>query len=194
MELESGLKESAMIKQDEPANLGSITEIDNEISCEFGELVISNIKEEHIPEVAELWANHATIQQINAPDRYSFKMEGKDWRAFVRRKMAKKQNLLLAVTKKGDSEVRGFLYLQAITIPSSNLVLKGVIEDLYTKPQHRRQGIATNMLQVAMAWGRKQKIRNIELVSLSNTKQMSEFYESFLKEAKKEISFELVTF
>jgi len=178
---------------DKIANLKNISEIDNKISEEVNDFVISTASEEHVPELAELWANHATIQQIFAPERYNFKFEGKNWRDFVKRKMAKGHNLLLAVTKKGNMEVKGFIYLQTVTLPSSNLVLKGVIEDLYTKPQHRKKGIATMLLSTAMSWGEKNGIKHIELVSPNNTKEMMKFYKNFVDKSKHNIHLELVT-
>ena len=143
------------------ANLKKVNEINNQVYFEFGDLVVCSANENHVSEVAELWANHATIQQINAPGRYAFKAEGKDWRAFVRKKIDKKNNLLLVVHKKGEKEVMGFLYLQTITLPSSELVLKGVIEDVYTKPQHRKQGIATKLLNVALEWACNEHIKHV---------------------------------
>ena len=151
-------------------------------------------EESHIPEIAELWANHASIQQIFAPQKYSFKTEGKDWRTFVRKKLEKENNLLLVVHKKDDKEVRGFLYLQTITLPSSNLILKAVIEDIYTKPQYRKQKVASKMLDVAMDWAISQGIKQVDIISMISTKGVTEFFNSFLKEFKKDVKLEVVNF
>ena len=52
---------------DKLANLKSITELDNNISFVEGNLVVSTANESHVKEVAELWANLASIQQMYAP-------------------------------------------------------------------------------------------------------------------------------
>src|SRR3989338_1042970 len=108
---EKGVKKDTSTP-DKLANLKNINELDNNVSFTEGNLVISTASEEHVKEIAELWANLATIQQIYAPERYNFLPEGKDWRAFVRRKMEKNHNLLLVAYDKGSAEIKGFLYLQ----------------------------------------------------------------------------------
>ena len=192
MDLEKNLIKDSNVS-DELANLKNINELDNNISFIEGNLVVSTANEEHVKEIAELWANLATIQQIYAPDRYNFLPEGKDWRAFVRRKMEKTHNLLLVAHDKNEHEIKGFLYLQAITIPSSNLVLKGVIEDIYTKPQYRRQDIASTLLKVSIAWSLKQNIKQLELISLTRSNDLIQFYLRFIKESKQDINLDLVT-
>ena len=180
--------------KDELANLKRVSEIDNSIKKEFGDLIISNANESHVKEIAELWANLASVQQIFAPQRYNFKAEGKDWQAFVQRKITKKNNLLLVAHDKGNVEVKGFLYLQTVTIPSSDLILKGVVEDIYTKPQYRKQSIAHKMFEVSLEWAQRQNIKQIDLIMLANTKDLSAFYAKTLNKIKKDINLELVVF
>src|SRR3989338_5469231 len=126
---------------EELANLKKVSDINNYVLFEQDDIVISSANDNHIKELGELWANLASIQQIFAPERYSFNAEKKDWHYFVQNKVEKRSNSLLVAQKKNEYEVRGFLYIQSVTLPSSELVLKGVIEDIYTKPQYRRQGI-----------------------------------------------------
>ena len=178
---------------DKLANLKSITELDNNVSFTDGNLVVSTANESHVKEVAELWANLASIQHMYAPERYNFLPEGKDWRAFVRRKMEKNHNLLLVTHDKGSTEIKGFLYLQAITLPSSDLVLKGVIEDIYTKPQYRRQDIASTVLTTALKWSLKQKIKQVDLISLTRSNDLIQFYLKFIKESNVGINLDLTT-
>ena len=192
--MESKKNTSSTTVIDELANLKKITEVDNYIKRDFGDLVITAADESHVKEIAELWANLASIQQVFAPERYSFRAEGKDWQQFVRNKLAKKNNLLLVMQKRGDYEVRGFLYLQTITLPSSDLIVKGIIEDIYTKPQYRKQDVASNMLDVALDWTISHNIKQVDLISLSNTKGLIDFYSNFLKRFKKDIKLELLTF
>ena len=175
------------------ANLKKVNEINNQLYVEFDDLVVCSAKENHVSEVSELWANHASIQQLNAPGRYAFKAEGKDWQSFVRRKIDKQNNLLLVIHKKGEKEIMGFLYLQTITLPSSELVLKGVIEDIYTKPQHRKQNIATKLLKIVVEWACDEHIKQVDFVSLPNIKGLSEFYFRFLKQFKLDLNLTLLT-
>ena len=184
---------SDSLVHDELANLKKITDIDNSISCEIDGLVYCNANEVHVKEVAELWANLASVQQMFAPDRYDFKSQDKNWRKFVISKLEKKHNLLLVRYKKGESEIRGFLYLQTITLPTSDLIIKGVIEDIYTKPQYRRQSISSNLLDVALGWTEKQNIKQVDLITLTKTKDLLQFYLSFIKKFKRNINLELIT-
>ena len=154
------------------------------------DLVISNATEPHIREIAELWANLASLQQIYAPKKYDFKLEGKDWQSFVRRKLSKKNNLLLVACKKDNLEVQGFLYLQTIIVPPSNAILKAVVEDVYTKPQYREQGIAKKLLNVALDWASTQNIKHVDIVSLNPSKDI---YSRLVEKAEKDINVELVT-
>ena len=175
------------------AQLKSVEQIDNLVHVIEDELVICSMNDNYISEVAELWANLAAIQQVQAPDRYSFKEEQKNWRVFVKNKMEKKQNLFLVVHSRNDLEIRGILYLQTITLPSSNFVLKGIIEDIYTKPQYRRQGIAKLMLNVAFNWAKKQKVKEVDLITLLHSKDLIQFYLKFIKESKLDINLDLLT-
>ena len=184
--------DSSINSSDELANLKSINELDNNISFTEGDLVVCTASEEHVKEIAELWANLASIQQMYAPERYNFIPEGKDWRAFVRKKMEKNHNLLLVAHDKNSTEIKGFLYLQAITLPSSDLVLKGIIEDIYTKPQYRRQDIASVLLNVSVLWALKQNIKQIELISLTRSNDLIQFYIRFIKGSKLDIKLDLV--
>ena len=179
--------------QDKMADLMTVSEVDNFVHVVENDLVISTADESHVRETAELWANLATIQQIYAPERYNFAPSGKDWRAFVRSKMEKEHNLLLVAHDKGEVEIKGFLYLQTITIPSTNLVLKGVIEDIYTKPQHRKKNIAASLLKVALLWAEKQKIKQVDLITISKSNDLIQFYLKFIKEYKNDIDLQLVT-
>lgn len=191
--IELVMDKTLKIDETELAKLVNISQIQNYICKNYGELVISSANESHINELGELWANHAAIQQLSAPDRYDFKFVKQDWREFVRNKLNKKHHLLLVVQNKGEYEVKGFLYLQIITIPSSELVLKGVIEDIYTKPQYRKQGIATKLLDTAVDWSIKNCIKQIDLISLENAKDVSEFYNKFLTSRSKDISLGIIT-
>ncbi|GEM_PF-3334234 len=177
---------------DELARLTKISEINNVIEHEFGEIIIHTVNQTVIKELGELWANLASVQQLSDSNRYNFFTERKDWQQFVRNKVEKKNNLLLVARKKNDNEVRGFLYLQTITLPSSDLVLKGVIEEIYTKPQYRKQRIASQMLEVALDWAAKQNIKQIDLVTLEKANVLSSFYEKALNKIKFDINIDLL--
>lgn len=180
--------------RDELANLKRVADIVNVISKEFDGLIVTSASEVHIKEIAELWANSATVQQIYAPERYSFKTESKNWHEFVRSKLSKKNNLLLVAHKKNDKEVMGFLYLQTVTIPSSDLIVKGIIEDIYTKPQYRREGIALKLFEVCLDWAVKQSIKQIDLITLAKSRDLMLFYLKAIKNFKHDVNLELLTF
>lgn len=192
--IELVMDKTLKIDETELAKLINISQIQNYICKNYGELEISSANESHINELGELWANHAAIQQLSAPDRYDFKFVKQDWREFVRSKLNKKHHLLLIAQNKGEYEVKGFLYLQIITIPSSELILKGVIEDIYTKPQYRKQGIARMLLETAVEWTMNNSIKNIDLITLNNAKDLSEFYSKFLQNPQNKVNLELVVF
>lgn len=182
------------IDTDELANLKKISDVDNYISTLMDDLVISTANEVHIKEIAELWANLASIQQLNAPERYDFKGDKKDWREFVAVKLSKKHNLLLVAHDKDQYEVKGFLYLQAVTIPSSEFILKGVVEDIYIKPQYRRETIASKLLDVAMQWAESQNIKQIDLITITKAKDLLNFYLKYIKHTKCGVTLDLVAF
>lgn len=179
--------------KDKLAKLKKVNEVNSFICCSFDNLIISSANETHIKEVAELWANLASIQQVYAPERYDFKAEGKNWQDFVRRKLSKKHNLLLVAYEKDCTEIKGFLYLQTITLPSSDLVVKGVIEDIYTKPQYRNNKIASYLLDVSLDWASKQTIKQVEFISLSKSKGINDFHLNFLKVFKREVKLEFLS-
>ena len=178
---------------DQMSNLKSISEIDNSMFYSEDNLIICNPDESHLKELSELWANLATVQQIAAPERYNFRTEEKNWQIFVRKKIEKLHNLLLISRSRNSPEVTGFLYLQSITIPSSNLILKAVIEDIYTKPQHRRARIASRMLDVALNWALKNNIKQVDLITLTKSKDLIQFYLKYIKESKHDLNLELIT-
>ena len=180
-------------EKEQLSNLRNLSEINNRVEYSDEDLVISNPLESHIRELSELWANLATVQQIYAPERYDFRTEEKNWQVFVRDKMEKQHNLLLLAHGRDSSEVRGFLYLQTITIPSSNLVLKAVVEDIYTKPHHRRGSIARRMLDTALDWANNNNIKQVDLITLTRSKDLVQFYLKYIKESKCDINLELVT-
>ena len=186
-------KNNLDIHPEEPANLKKVSEVNNQVDIFFEELQITSANETHVREVAELWANLASIQQLHAPERFSFKNEIKDWQIFVRRKLEKKYNLLLVALNQGKTEVKGFLYLQIITLPSSDFALKGIIEDLYVKPQYRNEGIATYLLDVSCEWALSQSIKQIDLICLTKPKDLLDFYLTYLKKFNKEITLDLIT-
>lgn len=192
--LQMEITKELLVLGDELANLKKVSEINNKVSTHFDKLVICSANESHVREVAELWANLASIQQMFLSDKYNFKHEGKDWRAFVRRKLSKNQNLLLVAHEAGSSEIKGFLYLQTITLPSSDLVLKAVIEDIYTKPQYRKQGIATKLLDTVLEWACSQNIKQVEFISSSKTKDLSSLFLKMFSKLKGTMNLELVTF
>ncbi len=191
--MQSNLSSHNLRETESITKLKNIHEINNSVYFEFGDLVICSANESHVSEIAELWANHSSIQQLNAPERYIFKGEGKDWQAFVRRKIDKKNNLLLVAHRKGLKEILGFLYIQTITLPASELVLKGVIEDIYTKPQHRKLGIATKLMNVGFEWAVNEKIKQIDFVALRNIKGLSDFYSKFSQQSKSNLDLTLLT-
>lgn len=199
MDLKSGYREENsvdmntenLIEREELAQLKKINDINNFTEKQFGDLVICTANESHIKEIAELWANLATVQQMFAPERYNYSAEDKNWRIFVAKKLSKTNNLLLVAKNKGEYEIKGFLYLQTITIPSSDLVLKAVIEDIYTKPQYRKQNIGSMMLDVAIDWAKKHNIKQIDLITSLQIKDLSEFYSKVVKKISSGINLEL---
>lgn len=174
--------------------LKAVADLDKDIISVFGNLIVANADETQIKEIAELWANHASIQYLNAPEKYNFSIEKKDWKKFVTVKLEKRNNLLLVAHDQGKEEIKGFLYLQTVLMPSSELILKGVIEDIYTKPQYRRQSIASKLLDVAIEWCIKNSISQVDLVSLKNTKDLSEFFKYYRELNSSNVELELVTF
>lgn len=159
----------------------------------FGDIVVCNADESHIREVAELWANLASIQQISAPAKYNFSLEVKNWQKFVKDKISKKDNLLLVAHREGDPEIRGFLYLQTIKAPPLEIILKTAIEDLYIKPQYRRQEIATKLLNVAITCLEKNSILQLDLISVTGANDLLAFYKKYLGSINTSVAIDIIT-
>ena len=190
-ETEIRAKESGTL--DELANLKKVSDINNYVNCQIGELVIESASPLHIKELSELWANLASIQQLVAPETYNFKNVEKNWQLLVSEKFLKNSNILLVAHNNNDNEIRGFLYMQTIKIPSSELVVKGVVEDIYTKPQYRKQGIASKLLDVALDWASKQHIKHVDLISLIKARDFLDFCLKYIKVSNTEVKLDLVT-
>ena len=77
------------------------------------------------------------------------------------------------LTKVVDGEVISSLTIYFVDLPSRRLA---VIEEVYTKPEHRGKGHATDLIQQAIAHAKKMDAQCIELTVRQDSPHIQEFY------------------
>ena len=88
-------------------------------------------------------------------------------------------------TKEVDGEVVSSLIMYFVDLPSRRLA---VIEEVYTKPEHRRKGYSTELLVKAMARARELKADCIELTVRQDSPHVRAFYEQRGFEDRKQVA------
>lgn len=79
------------------------------------------------------------------------------------------------ITNKEDGEVVSSLYLYTVKLPSRKL---GVIEEVWTKEEYRRQGRATRLIERALKMAKKLRLDCVELTVRQDKPEIQEFYKS----------------
>lgn len=80
------------------------------------------------------------------------------------------------LTKVIDGEVVSSLILYFVDLPSRRLA---VIEEVYTKPEHRNNGYSTELIEKAIARAKELDAQCIELTVRQDRPNIKEFYEKF---------------
>lgn len=91
-------------------------------------------------------------------------------------------------TTKVDGKVISSLMLYYIELPSRNLA---VIEEVWTHPDHRRQGHSTVLIRKAIDKAKELGADCVELTVRQDAPHIQQFYESFGFEDRKNVAMRL---
>lgn len=86
-----------------------------------------------------------------------------------------KQSLTKIFTVKSGDEIISSLILYTVDLPSRYL---GVIEEVFTKEEHRGLGLATKLIGEALDFGRELGLDCIELTVRQDNEPVQKFYKS----------------
>lgn len=79
------------------------------------------------------------------------------------------------LTNEADGKVVSSLYFYIVKLPSRHL---GVIEEVSTDPEYRRQGRATALIKKAIELGKEKGLDCIELTVREDKPEIQAFYKS----------------
>lgn len=118
--------------------------------------------EDDLDEVIELWemlARHH--EQIS--DEFTLAWDGKrKWSRYLKAKFDEISTKLIVAEE--DGKIVGFLLcLLSPNVPVFKERKVGVISDVFVLEERRRKGIARKMLDVAVKWLQKNKVRTLQL-------------------------------
>jgi ribosomal protein S18 acetylase RimI-like enzyme len=86
----------------------------------------------------------------------------RNWSKYLRQKFAEISTKLIVAEE--DGKVVGFmLCLLSPNVPVFKERKLGVISDVYVLEERRRKGVANKMLEVAVKWFKKNKVRTVQL-------------------------------
>ncbi len=106
---------------------------------------------------------------------YKYKTEIKKSTQYIKERISKKESTIFLCFC--DKEPVGFVQLYE-TFDSLNINKKLVLYDLYVKKEFRQNGIGKSLMDIAKKFGRKKKIKLIELSTAINNKKAQALYES----------------
>ena len=106
---------------------------------------------------------------------YKYKTEIKKSTQYIKERISKKESTIFLCFC--DKEPVGFVQLYE-TFDSLNINKKLVLYDLYVKKEFRQIGIGKSLMDIAKKFGRKKKIKLIELSTAINNKKAQALYES----------------
>jgi len=123
---------------------------------------IRDAQADDLDEVVELWEQLAKHHE-RLSDKFSLALDGKrKWSKYLRERFAEIRTKLIVAEEEG--KIVGFmLCLLEPNVPVYKERKIGVISDVYVMQQRRRKGVAKNMLDYAIAWFVKNKVKTIRL-------------------------------
>ena len=114
---------------------------------------------------------------------YKYKTEIKKSTKYIKERISKKESTIFLCYC--DKEPAGFVQLYE-TFDSLNINKKLVLYDLYVKKEFRQNGIGKSLMDIAKKFGRKKKIKLIELSTAITNKKAQSLYESLEYKRDKE--------
>jgi len=140
-------------------------------------VTIREVREEELLKVSELWGD---FMAYNAAFNDSFHVQRKSKAIFAKEMAERKEHpdCLLAVAE-SDGKLIGFCYSYISLKPKYFKLEKfGFIGDLYVKPEYRGQGIGRDLVNDALAFFKKRKIKQIELLVAIKNENTIKFWEA----------------
>lgn len=118
--------------------------------------------EEDLPGVVELWERLAEHHE-KLSDKFELAWDSKrHWRAYLEKRFAEISTKLIVAEEEGD--IVGFmLCMLSPNVPIFKERKIGIIADVYVLEERRRKGVARKMLDVAVRWFKKNKVRSVQL-------------------------------
>lgn len=112
--------------------------------------------------MVDLWEQLAKHHQ-KLSDRFELAWDSKrHWRAYLEKRFAEISTKLIVAEEEG--EIVGFmLCMLSPNVPIFKEKKIGLISDVYVREGRRRKGVAKKMLDVAVRWFRKNKVRSVQL-------------------------------
>ncbi len=125
-------------------------------------VTIRDATEEDLPGVVSLWAMLAGHHE-GISDDFKLAWDSKrKWAEYLDRKFSEISTKLI-VAEEGDKLVGFMLCLLSPNAPIFKERKIGVISDVFVLEALRRKGLANKMLEVAVKWFRKNKVRSVQL-------------------------------
>ena len=87
-----------------------------------------------------------------------------------------------------DGDIVSTLWLYVVPLPSRKLA---VIEEVYTKPEHRKKGYSTELIKNALKLAADMDVDCVELTVRQDKPEIQEFYKSFGFEDRKQVAMRL---
>ena len=125
-------------------------------------IVIREGTKDDLDEVVDLWVMLARHHE-EISDDFTLAWDGKrKWAKYLRAKFAEISTKLIVAEESG--KIVGFmLCLLSPNVPVFKERKVGVISDVYVLEERRRKGVARKMLDVAVKWFKKNKVRTVQL-------------------------------
>jgi ribosomal protein S18 acetylase RimI-like enzyme len=125
-------------------------------------ITIRDAREDDLEGVSDLWEQLAGHHEMLCEDFALAPDSKKRWSKYLREKFDEISTKLIVAEEDGKI-VAFMLCLLEPNYPIFKERKIGVISDVYVKEERRRKGLAKKMLDVAIAWFKKNKIRTVRL-------------------------------
>lgn len=123
---------------------------------------IRDATEDDLDAVDDLWYQLAKHHQ-EISSRFALALDSRSkWSKYLRQKFSEISTKLIVAQEDGD--IVGFmLCMLEPNVPIYREKKLGVVSDVYVAQEHRRRGVAKGMLDHAIAWFRKNRVRIVRL-------------------------------
>ncbi len=125
-------------------------------------ITIRDAREDDLDGVSDLWEQLAGHHEMLSEDFALTSDSKRKWSKYLRDRFREISTKLIVAEEDGQI-VAFMLCLLQPNYPIFKDKKIGVISDVYVKQERRRKGLAKKMLDVAVAWFKKNKVRTVRL-------------------------------